>query len=116
MTYHLLVAADHLGLRGVSAEVVHVPTIKPLDEDTLLASASRTGRVVSAEEAQIAGGFGGAIAELLSERMPLPLLRFGVHDRYGESGSPDEVLRKFQLAGDQLADRIHDFVRRGATT
>ncbi|MGW3882818.1 transketolase family protein [Streptomyces sp. NPDC005055] len=113
MTYHLLAAAELLAAEGVSAEVVHVPTIKPLDENTLLASASKTGRVVTAEEAQIAGGFGGAIAELLSERLPVRLLRCGVDDRYGESGQPAEVLRAFGLTGDQLAERILEFIRRG---
>ncbi|WP_322754107.1 transketolase family protein [Frankia sp. Cas3] len=114
MTYHLLVAAENLERHGVSAEVVHLPTIKPLDENTLLASVAKTGRVVSAEEAQIAGGFGGAIAEFLSERLPTPLLRCGIHDRYGESGDPDEVLHKFGLTGNQLARRILEFVQRGA--
>ncbi|MFF0036567.1 transketolase family protein [Streptomyces mirabilis] len=114
MTYHLLVAAEHLAAEGVSAEVVHVPTIKPLDENTLLASVSKTGRVVTAEEAQIAGGFGGAIAELLSERLPVRLLRCGVDDRYGKSGQPAEVLRAFGLTGDQLAERVLEFIRRGA--
>ena len=62
MTYQLLVAAKILAEQGINAEVVHVPTIKPLDNDTIIASAKRTGRVVTAEEAQIAGGFGGAVA------------------------------------------------------
>ncbi len=72
----------------VSAEVVHVPTIKPLDVDTILESVAKTGRVVSVEEAQLMDGFGGVIAETLCDHMPAPLLRIGMHDRFGESGSP----------------------------
>ena len=111
MTCQLLVAAADLAARGVSAEVVHVPTIKPLDAGTLLSSVAKTGLMVSAEEAQVAGGFGGALAELLSEQMPAPLLRCGVHDRYGESGDPGGVLRKFGLTGGQLAGQILAFIR-----
>lgn len=106
LTYQLLVAARLLEDRGVSAEVVHVPTIKPLDEDTLLASARRTGRVVSAEEAQYAAGFGGAIAELLSEKLPTPLKRIGLEDRFGESGEPMELVNFFGLSGPKLAETI----------
>jgi transketolase len=110
MTYELLVAADLLAAHGVSAEVIHVPTIKPLDEATLLTSAEKTGRVVTAEEAQIAGGFGGAVAELLSEQMPTRLLRIGIHDRYGESGAPRELMQAFKLTGPQVAEQIQHWI------
>lgn len=111
MSYQLLKAAQILSQNGIDAEVVHVPTIKPLDEDTILASVRRTGRVVTAEEAQIKGGFGGAIAELLSEKLPTPLSRIGMHDRYGESGAPNELLDYFGLTGEKMADVISEFVR-----
>lgn len=110
MSYQLLKAAQILGENGIDAEVIHVPTIKPLDEETILASARRTGRVVTAEEAQIKGGFGGAIAELLSEKLPTPLNRIGMHDRYGESGAPNELLDYFGLTGEKMADVITAFV------
>lgn len=111
MSYQLLKAAEILSERGIDAEVIHVPTIKPLDEETILASARRTGRVVTAEEAQIKGGFGGAIAELLSEKLPTPLNRIGIHDRYGESGAPNELLDYFGLTGEKMVDVITEFVR-----
>lgn len=111
LTYQLLVAAKLLGEHGISAEVVHVPTIKPLDDETILYSAHKTGRVITAEEAQIAGGFGGAVAELLSEKMPTPLLRLGMNDRFGESGEPMELFDYFGLTGEHLANRIEQFVR-----
>ena len=112
MTYQLLVAAKLLEQQGIQAEVVHVPTIKPLDEETILASVKKTGRVIAAEEAQIAGGFGGAIAELLGERLPTPLCRIGMHDRFGESGEPHELMKHFKLDGASVAETIKDFVAR----
>src|SRR5262249_12384290 len=74
-----------------------VPTIKPLDEETILESVRKTGRVVTAEEAQAAGGFGGAVAELLSEKLPVPVKRLGMQDHFGESCTPDELLDYFNL-------------------
>ena len=110
MSYQLLVAAKLLEEQGVHAEVVHVPTIKPLDEATILESVRKTGRVVTAEEAQIAGGFGGAVAELLSEKLPTPLRRIGMYDRFGESGAPDELLDYFGLTGEKMTPEIKKFV------
>jgi transketolase len=110
MTHEALVAADLLADQGIDAEIVHVPTIKPLDRDTILASATKTRLVVTVEEAQIAGGFGGAVAELLSSEAPTRVLRLGVDDRFGESGAPRQVLESFGLTGPQLARPIADFV------
>lgn len=114
MTYQLLVAAKELEQHGISAEVVHVPTIKPLDEATILHSITKTGRVVTAEEAQVNGGFGGAIAELISEKKPTPLKRIGMYDRFGESGAPDELLDHFGLTGEKMAVTIKEFVHSTA--
>ena len=109
MTYQLLLAAKILAENGINAEVVHVPTIKPLDEETILASAKKTGRVVTAEEAQIIGGFGSAISELLSEKLPMPVLRLGMQDRFGESGLPEDLLKAFGLTGEQIAEQVKDW-------
>lgn len=109
MTYQLLVAARELESHGIQAEVVHVPTIKPLDEMTILKSLQKTGRAVTAEEAQVAGGFGGVIAELITENTPMPLLRIGMHDRFGESGTPAELLDHFGLTGSKMAANIKKF-------
>jgi transketolase len=106
----LLVAAKLLEKHHINAEVVHVPTIKPLDNDTILASVRKTGRVVTAEEAQVAGGFGGAIAELLGDQLPTPLLRLGMQDRFGESGAPAELIAHFGLDGESIAKRVKQFV------
>ncbi len=106
MTYHALVAADLLSTRGIDAEVLHVPTIKPLDNATILQSLRKPGRAVTVEEAQVSGGLGGAVAELSSAQHPVSVLRLGIHDRYGESGAPAELLRAFRLTGDLIADDI----------
>lgn len=111
LTYQLLVAADLLAKRGIMAEVVHVPTIKPLDTETILASAKKTGRVVTAEEAQAAGGFGSAVAELLSEELPMPVKRIGMQDRFGESGGPDELFEHFGFTGEKIADALTDWLK-----
>ncbi len=113
MTYQLLVAAEQLEKSGIKAEVIHVPTIKPLDTETILKSLHKTCRAVTAEEAQIAGGFGSAIAELITENMPMPLLRLGMHDRYGESGTPAELLDHFGLTGKKMAVEIEKFYGPG---
>lgn len=110
MTYALMQAAEALAGVGVDAEVIHVPTVKPLDADTILASVRKTGRMVTAEEGQAAGGFGGAVAELLSATRPVPVLRCGVEDRYGETGRPGELLAAFALDAAGLAARVKGFV------
>ena len=110
LTYQLMIAAKILSEQGINAEVVHVPTIKPLDADTIINSCRHTGRVVTAEEAQIAGGLGGAIAELLSEKLPTPLMRIGMNDRFGESGEPAELFDFFGLTGEHIAIKVADFV------
>jgi transketolase len=110
LSYELLIAAKLLEEHGVSAEVLHVPTIKPLDESAILQSVQKTGRVVSAEEAQIAGGFGGAISELLSEKLPTPLKRIGMLDRFGESGAPAELMDYFGLSGEKMAPVIKQWI------
>lgn len=97
MTYHALKAAELLYKDGIEAEVVHVPTIKPLDGETILKSVKKTGCVVTVEEGQINGGLGGAIAEFLGENHPVPLKRIGMQDHFGESGEPDELLVHFGL-------------------
>jgi transketolase len=107
MTYHALLAAKELHKDGLSAEVIHVPTIKPLDSETILESVKKTGAVVTAEEGQIIGGLGSAIAETLSEQRPSPLIRIGMKDHFGESGSPDQLLEHFGLDAKHIRLAAH---------
>ena len=111
MSYQCLVAADTLAKHGISAEVVHVPTIKPLDSETILASLKKTGRAITVEEAQIAGGFGSAICELAADKLPIPIRRLGIQDRFGESGKPNELLEHFGLTGEHIASSVQDFIK-----
>jgi transketolase len=107
MTYQALAAAEELFKDGISAEVIHVATIKPLDAATILKSVKVTGAVVTAEEGQIAGGLGGAVAELLSEECPAPMQRIGMRDRFGESGAPNQLLEHFGLTAKQIRLAAH---------
>ncbi len=110
MTYQALVAAEKLAKDGIDAEVVHVPTIKPLDSATILSSVQKTGRAITIEEAQINGGLGGAICEQLSEHLPVPVKRMGIVDRFGESGSPDELLEHFGLTAKHITFAVHQMI------
>ncbi|HYH74944.1 MAG TPA: transketolase C-terminal domain-containing protein [Candidatus Saccharimonadales bacterium] len=112
MTYQALVAAEILAKDGVQAEVIHVPTIKPLDEKTILTSVGKTGAVVTAEEAQVAGGLGGAVAELLGEQLPTPMQRVGMRDQFGESGEPSQLMEHFNLTATHIALAAHQALAR----
>lgn len=116
LTYQALVAAEKLYKQGIDAEVIHIPTIKPLDAITIVASAKKTGLVITVEEAQIAGGLGGAIAELLSQEFPVPIQRIGMRDRFGESGQPDELLEHFGLNAKHIMLVAHDAVTKKRKT
>ena len=110
MTSQALDAAKLLTQKGISAEVVHVPTIKPLDAETILKSAHKTKHVITVEEGQINGGLGGAVAELLSENNPTAMLRIGMRDRFGESGKPEELLDYFGLSAPHIAETAEHFL------
>lgn len=111
MTHALLAVADELAKEGVVAEVVHVSTIKPLDEEAILQTARKCGRVVTAEEGQIAAGFGSAVAELLSDKLPMPVRRLGVNDRFGQSGTADELMSEYGLTSEHLTEEVRKFIQ-----
>ncbi len=110
MTYQALEAAKLLAKDGIEAEVLHIPTLKPLNMEVILDSAARTGFVLTVEEAQINGGLGGAIAELLGEQLSTPLRRLGMRDHFGESGQPDELLEHFGLNAKHIAAAAHNLL------
>jgi transketolase len=112
MTFQALLAAEQLYKDGIDAEVIHVPTIKPLDTETILSSVRKTGRVITIEEGQAVGGLGGAIAELLGDEFPAPLHRIGMKDRFGESGEPDELLHHFGLDAKHVRFAAHHIMDR----
>lgn len=96
-------AAGILAERGISAEVIDVFSIKPLDEERILASVRKTGCIVTAEEHSVIAGLGGAVAELLSEKLPAPLVRVGMQDCFGTSGEAAELMREFGLDAESIA-------------
>lgn len=102
LVHEAILAAAELEKAGWGVEVYDSPSIKPLDEKTVLATAKKAGAIVTAEEHQINGALGGAIAEFLSENLPTPVIRVGVRDRFGESGEPDELMVKFGLVAKDI--------------
>ncbi len=112
MVYQALEAAEQLFRDGIDAEVINMATIKPFDAVTVVTSARKTGAVLTIEEAQINGGLGSAVAEVLGEECPVPLKRMGVRDRFGETGTPTELLNHFGLTAKHIAVQVHDLVKR----
>lgn len=97
MVYESLLAAEALAKDGISARVINCHTIKPIDSKTLIRAAEETGAVVTAEEHQIMGGFGSAVAEVLSQNCPVPIRMIGVQDTFGQSGDPDDLMEEYCL-------------------
>ena len=107
-----LEAAEMLEKEGVSAEVINIHTIKPLDEEVVLASAKKTGKVVTAEEHSVIGGLGSAVCECLSEKYPVPVKRIGVYDEFGESGSAAALIEKYGFDGKGVYASVKEFLSK----
>ena len=106
-----LEAAKMLEADGISAEVINIHTIKPLDEELVIATATKTGKVVTVEEHSTIGGLGSAVCEVLSEKAPTKVLRIGVEDRFGESGPATELIKKYELDAEGIYKKIKSFVK-----
>ena len=106
-----LEAAEKLAAEGVSAEVINIHTIKPLDEELVLASAKKTGKVVTVEEHSVIGGLGSAVCDVLSEKLPTPVKKIGVYDTYCESGPAVKLLEKYKLDGNGVYEQIKDWMK-----
>ena len=106
-----LEAAEKLKEDGIDAEIVNIHTIKPIDRELVIASAKKTGKVVTAEEHSVIGGLGSAVAEVLSEEAPTKLLRIGVEDVFGESGPAKELVAKYGLDGNGVYEKVKKFVK-----
>ena len=106
-----LEAAKLLAEEGIDAEVINIHTIKPLDTDLVVASAKKTGKVVTVEEHSIIGGLGGAVCEALSENAPTKVMRIGVNDRFGESGPGAALIKVFGLDAESIAEKVKGFVK-----
>ena len=112
MTAQALVAAALLHKEGISARVVHISTIKPLDQDIILDAAMETGAIVTAEEHSVIGGLGGAVAEFLGESHPVPIKRVGIRDRFGTSGKAEELMKYFGLLPENLVEAAREVLAR----
>jgi transketolase len=103
-------AADLLTKEGISTGVLHIPSIKPVNKEEIVAAAEKSKLVVTVEEHTVYGGLGGMVAEILSETSPRKVVRFGIEDRWGESAPNDYLLEQFQMSAPRLRDRIQKLV------
>ncbi|MDB2074877.1 transketolase family protein [Clostridium paraputrificum] len=101
-----LEAKGELAKEGINARVINIHTIKPIDEELIIKAAKETGVIVTAEEHSIIGGLGSAVAEVVSENCPVPVLRVGVKDTFGESGKPNELLEKYGLTSNDIVNKV----------
>lgn len=112
LVWEALMACEALEKMGISAEVINIHTIKPLDNEAVLASVSKTKAVVTAEEHQMNGGLGDSIAQLLGRKLPTPIEMVAVNDRFGESGKPAELMKKYGLASADIVQSALDVLSR----
>ena len=106
-----LEAAKKLEAEGINAKVINMATVKPLDEELVLEAAKETGKVVTVEEHSVIGGLGSAVCDVLSEKLPTPVLKIGINDVFGHSGPAVELIKEFGLDGDSIAKKVKDFVK-----
>lgn len=111
LTYNALLAAHALEKEGRSVSVISCPTIKPMDARPIIEAAKATKRLITVEEHQVAGGLGGAVAEIVSSNAPVPILRLGIHDRFGESGEPAALLKHFGLDVEGITKQVREFLK-----
>ena len=109
MVYEAMTAAEALKEAGINAMVINMATIKPLDEELVLAAARKCGKVITAEEHSVIGGLGEAVAAVLSEKLPTPLKRIGVNDVFGRSGPAAEVLKYYGLSAENIVKTAKEF-------
>ncbi|MGI6037434.1 MAG: transketolase family protein [Limnochordia bacterium] len=112
LVYEALVAAENLAEEGIDVRVINMHTVKPLDGEMILQAAQETGAIVTAEEHQIYGGLGGAVAELLAQKHPTPMELVGIRDTFGESGKPEELMGKYGLTSSHVVEAIRRVLAR----
>ena len=112
LVYEALLAAKELEKSNIETLVINSHTIKPLDEQAIIRAAKITGAVVTVEEHQIAGGFGGAVSEVLARNFPAPIGFVGMPDSFGESGRPNELLAKYKMKSTDIARAVKRVIKR----
>ena len=111
MVNEALIAAELLAQEGISARVINIHTIKPLDKDIIIKAAQETGTIITAEEHSIIGGLGSAVAEAVCEGCPVPVRRIGVNDTFGHSGPAVDLLKQFGLSAEHIAEVVREAVK-----
>ena len=111
MVAEAIEAGKALAEKGISAEIINIATIKPLDEELVIASAKKTGKVITVEEHNIIGGLGEAVCSVLSEKCPTPVKRIGVNDEFGHSGPAVDLLKQFGLSAENITKVAEEFVK-----
>ena len=106
-----LAAAEKLAADGISAEVINMHTIKPLDEAAVVAAAAKTGKIVTVEEHSVIGGLGSAVCDVVAEKAPAKVMKIGVNDTFGESGPAVELIKKYGLDADSIYAKVKEFVK-----
>lgn len=112
LVYEAIQAAKKLSEQGIQARVINIHTIKPIDRLAIIAVAKSAGAIVTAEEHQIAGGLGSAVAEVLAEEFPVPMEFVGVRDQYGQTGTPAELMKHYRVDRDAIVVAVQDVLRR----
>jgi transketolase len=111
MVYEALLASKKLEEEGIDTRVINNHTIKPIDKDTIFKAAKETGAIITAEEHQIHGGLGSVVAELLTQNYPVPIKMIGVKNRFGESGSPEDLQKTYGLTSDDIVRAVHEVMK-----
>ncbi|GAB3734774.1 transketolase C-terminal domain-containing protein [Spirosoma lituiforme] len=112
LVWESIKAGEILAEEGIEADIINIHTIKPLDEEAILASVKKTGCAVSAEEHMINGGLGDSVAQVLARYYPAPLEYVGVHDTFGESATPDQLMQKYGLTADKIVEQVKKAIAR----
>jgi len=112
MVWEALLAAEVLDKKGISAQVINIHTIKPIDKQIIIGAAEKTGTIVTVEEHQIYGGFGSAVAEVIVKHCPVPVEMIGMNDSFGESGQPAELMEKYGLTAKSICSAAHRVLKR----
>lgn len=112
LVWEALLAADYLQKEGIHARVINLHTIKPIDEEIIINAAKETGAIITAEEHQVNGGAGSAVAEVVVKHFPVPMDFIGIQDRFGESGKPEELMSKYGLTAANIVEKSKKILRK----
>jgi len=113
LVWEALQAAYELEKQNINSRVINIHTIKPIDTDLIIKAAKETGAIVTAEEHQIYGGLGSAVAEVLVKNAPVPVHMIGMKDKFGESGKPDELMQKYEMKAEHIVSAVKKMLKKG---